>query len=46
VPGSTAPHRIVGEITYGVDGLSTDRVDVLMQKGLKQDTLDGRKGLS
>jgi hypothetical protein len=46
VPRSAAPHGIISEITYRVDGLSTDGVDLLMQKGVKQDALNGRESLS
>jgi hypothetical protein len=46
VPRSSTPHRIVGKIAYCVDSLSTDRVELFMQKGMKQDTLDGSEGLS
>jgi hypothetical protein len=45
MPRPAAPHGIVGEIAYRIDGLSTDRVDLLMQKGVKQDALDGRESL-
>ena len=45
MPRSSASHRIVGEIAYRVDGLSTDRVNLLVEKGVKEDTLNGREGL-
>lgn len=35
MPGSPASHGIVGEIAYCVDGLSTNRIDVFVQKGMK-----------
>jgi hypothetical protein len=45
MPRSSASHGIVSEIANCVDGLSTDRIDVFVQKGVEEDTLDGREGV-
>jgi hypothetical protein len=45
MPGSPVSHGVVSEIAYCVDGLSTDRIDVFVQKGMKENALDGREGL-
>ena len=40
VPRPAAFHRVVGQVTYRVDGFSTDRVDLLIQEGMEEDALD------
>ena len=45
VPWPAMFHRVVGQVTYRVDGFSTDRVDLLIQEGLEEDALDRGEGL-
>jgi hypothetical protein len=40
VPRPAAFHRVVGQVAYRVDGLSTDRVDLLVREGVEEDALN------
>ena len=46
VPRPATLHRVVGQVAYGVDGLSTDRVDLLVREGVEEDALNGCESLS
>lgn len=45
VPWSTTSHRVVGNVTDGVDGFAANDFGWLMRKGVKEETLEGGEGL-
>lgn len=41
MPGSSARHRVVREIAYGIDGLAADGLGGFVQEGVEEDALEG-----